>query len=118
MVTKTQLIYWLHKLGAFWSYTKEGLENMPDNVLIEHALRWGEVRDLRALFELFPDRKIKTVWHEKLIPQAHLYPHNYYLARIFFGIEDPETYIKSRQKPFSRYERIKNINPRNIQGDS
>ncbi len=108
MSDKTKLIQQLKNQGAFWSYGEEGLQNLPDAVLIETTLKMGDVPEIQLLFKLFTIEAIKAVWHQKLIPNQRLYPHNYYLARIFFDIENPEAYIKPLQKQYSRYERIKN----------
>ena len=110
MTAKTDLIQRLKKQGAFWSYAKEGIENLPDRILIEEALRMGDVEEIQQLFRIYPIEQIKQVWHEKLIPDQRIYPHNYYLALIFFDIENPREYIKPLQKKYSRYERLKNVN--------
>ena len=95
----------LRKLGAFWNYEPDAL--IPDEVLIAEGLRWGDVEELLEIFRRFPLPKIRTIWREKLIPDTRLYPHNYYLALIFFNIKNPKRYILPLQKKYSRYERIK-----------
>ncbi|MCS7028108.1 MAG: hypothetical protein NZ519_05025 [Bacteroidia bacterium] len=103
---KKQLIEKLCSIGAFWSYDLSSCI-VPDEVLIETALRWGDVEEISALFRIFPKTLVRKVWQEKLIPDIRLQAHNYYLARIFFNIQNPQRYIKSLQKKFSRYERIR-----------
>lgn len=104
---KLTLIEKLKATGAFWSYATESFPNLPDEILIEEALRMADVAELQTLFRLFPLAKIRQVWREKLIPDARIYPHNYYLALIFFNIKNPKRYILPLQKKYSRYERIK-----------
>lgn len=109
--SKTTLINKLKENGAFWSYDKKVLdEEVPDPVLIEQALRMGNVPELLALFDLFTFEQIKQVWHERLIPHQRIYPYNDYLAKVFFKIDNPADYIKPLQKHYGRYERIKNAN--------
>jgi hypothetical protein len=108
MSSGSELIYDLKKRGGFWSYSEDILDTIPDTLLIEEALRRGEVKDIKLLFDLFSVKKIKQVWKEKIIPDKRIYGHNYYLAKIFFNINAPGRYIKSMQKKYNRYERIKN----------
>ena len=104
---KTELIKQMDSKGAFWSYDVSGSENVPDNILIEHALRWGDVPEILTLFKLFQKNKIKSVWETSLIPDKRIFPHNYYLARVFFDVDDAKTYILTLQKKNSRYEKLK-----------
>lgn len=103
-MNKPNLIARLRQLGAFWSYAPEA--DISDEILTEEALRWGDVTEIQALFELFPLAYIKKVWREKLLPDTRIYAHNYYLALIFFNIKNPKKYILPLQKKYSRYERI------------
>ena len=106
MNNKQQLIHQLKYQGAFWSYAEKALSNMPDVVLIEEALMMGDVSELLLLFKLFPPGKVKQVWHEKLLPDKQIYPHNYCLAKVFFNIKHPDQHIKRMQNRYSRFEQI------------
>ncbi len=101
---KEDFITRLRQLGAFWSYAPEA--NISDEVLIEEALRWGDVEELLTLFKLYPLSHIRNVWREKMIPDERIYRHNFYLAAIFFNIENPKRYILSIQKKYNRYDRL------------
>lgn len=102
---KTDLLAQLRKAGALWSYAPAS--DLPDPMLIEACLRWGDVAELKTLFRLFGKPRIRQIWREKLIPDERIYPHNYYLALIFFDIKNPQRYIRPLQKKLSRHERIK-----------
>lgn len=110
MTAEQQLTQQLKKTGAFWSYSSESLSDLSDKLLIEECLRWGDVPEIIQLFSLFSVQTIQNVWEQQLIPDERIYPHNYYLAKIFFDIEKPDNYIKPLQKKYSRYERIKQFN--------
>lgn len=97
----------LRQLGAFWSYAAEA--NISDEVLIEEALRWGDVDELQTLFKMFAVKEIKKVWREKMLADERIYRHNFYLAAIFFNIQNPKRYILPLQKRNNRYERIKKL---------
>ena len=108
-LTKPELIDKLKSQGAFWSYQIDNPEEVPDSILIEQTLRWGDVPEILALFDMFPSQKIKSVWEMTMLPDKRIYPHNYYLARIFFKIDEPKKYILSLQKQNSRHERLKKL---------
>ncbi|MFB6306646.1 MAG: hypothetical protein ABEH43_06610 [Flavobacteriales bacterium] len=108
MSAKQQLTDQLRSQGAFRSYADNSLSEIPDKILIEEALRMGDVPELILLFKLYSNEYIKQTWQEKLLPDQRIYPHNYYLAKVFFNIKHPEHYIEHYQNQFSRYERIKN----------
>jgi hypothetical protein len=104
--TKPLLILRLRELGAFWSYALDA--NISDEVLIEEGLRWGDVEELQILFKLFAFKEIKRVWREKMLADERIYRHNFYLAAIFFNIQNPKRYILPLQKKYNRYEKLNN----------
>lgn len=106
-IEKQQLVSRLRQLGGAWSYAPDA--PLPDNVLIEEVLRWGDVDELEALFKLFDRATIRNIWREKLIPDERVYRHNYYLALIFFNIKNPKRYMTPLQKKYSRYEKLKQL---------
>lgn len=108
-MTKPELLNKLKRQGAFWSYQIDNPAEVPDSILIEQTLRWGDVPEILVLFNLFPMQKIKQIWELTLLPDKRIYPHNYYLARVFFNIDEPEKYILSLQKQNSRYERLRKL---------
>jgi hypothetical protein len=99
----------LKSLGALWSYSVDALKSMPENLLIEEALRYGDVPEIMMVFKLYPLKLVRQVWREKMIPDQRIYGHNVYLASIFFNIENPKRYILPLQKKLSRYERIRKL---------
>lgn len=105
----TGLALRLKKMGAFWSYQPEALTSLPEDVLIEECLRWGDVPELNDLFALFPLANIRKVWREKMLPDLRVYPHNYYLAMVFFNIKNPKRYILPLQNKNSRYARLQSL---------
>ena len=108
-MNKIELIKELNKKGIFWSYDITNPNKVPDNIIIEHVLRWGDVSDILMLFKLFDYNHIKQVWGKSLIPDDRIYSHNYYLARVFFNINDVEEYLNHKRKQNNRYERIKKL---------
>lgn len=99
---RTQKYYEKQKLflrtkqkGLFWSYDKK-LEYSKDLdiLLIEKILKYGDFEDLKKLFLLYGKRVIKKVWKEKLIGDTHFIKLNYFLARIFFGMDVEADFFK------------------------
>ncbi len=96
IMTKEKFVYRLKEMGAFWSYSINGLDQIADEMLIEEALKWGDVEEIKEVISLYSLTKVKQVWENHLIQDASLYAHNYYLALIFFNIDLPEYFIKQR----------------------
>jgi hypothetical protein len=93
---RNTLIFNLKEMGAFWSYSVDNLSDMPDDLLIEEALKWGDIIEIKAIFQLFPKDKVQNIWEKYLVPDYSLYPHNYYLARIFFEIDNPNLFLEKK----------------------
>ena len=81
--------------GLFWSYDKklEYSESL-DILLIENVLKYGDFADLKQLFNLYGKRAVKKIWKEKLINDTRFIKLNYFLARIFFGMDVEADFFK------------------------
>ncbi len=92
---KKELYLAAKKRGLFWSYDKT-LEYSPalDLLLIENILKYGDFDDLKKLFSLYDKKVIKKNWKEKLVKDIHFNKVNYFLARIFFGMDVEADYFK------------------------
>ena len=91
----------LHKLKAencFWSYDKDSIKDVPDDILIEKTLVYLDLPEIDALFSIFPFQKVKKVWLKHLVPQGeYLYTLNRFLAWYYFHIKRPDAYLKSME---------------------
>ena len=68
---------------------------IPDDILIEKTLIYLDVEDINRLFMIYPSKKIKSVWRERLIIQGeYYYKLNRLLAWLYFGIKNPDKYLK------------------------
>lgn len=93
-IKKLRLWRQLEKMGCVWSYAK-GAQTVDDNVLIEKALLYLEFEDLHKLRELYPMRRLRSVWRTRLVSQGDYYGIiNWLLAAMFFGIKKPDKYLK------------------------
>lgn len=104
---KNQVVENLRKRGALWSYAPEA--DLPDAVLIEETLRWGEVAELKWLFTYFGYSQVRQVWEQTLVADARIYRHNYYLALIFFDIAEPKIFLQNAQNKNSRFARLQQL---------
>jgi hypothetical protein len=81
--------------NAFWSYDKSSIVLIPDDVLIEKVLLLLDIKDVQALFYLFPKKVIKKIWQDVVLPRDPLYRNiNKLYAFMFFNIEHPDRYIR------------------------
>lgn len=95
--------------NAFWSYNKQklALNDVSDDMLIENTLIHGDVKDIVLLFDLFTKDVIVAVWKSKLCMENKYEKLNYYLAKIFFDIDDVKSFMNINTN--SRYERLKQL---------
>jgi hypothetical protein len=50
--------------------------------------------DIELLFELFPRKRIRSVWRERMAVQGdHMLALNVAIATKYFGIKEPEKYL-------------------------
>lgn len=85
-----QAVELFHKLrdkGLFWSYSR-AIEFSPDkqDLLIETALKFSDIDDIRQLLKIYGTRVIYRVWNDHLKDDPHFKKLNYFLARIFFNL--------------------------------
>ena len=80
---------------GFWSFNMQPGMDIPEDILIEKSLIYLDIEDINRLFVLFPSKKIKTIWIERLVIQGeYYYKLNRLLAWLYFDIKDPDKYIK------------------------
>ena len=89
----------LAEMGCLWSYEKNP-KDIDDDLLIEKALLYLEFEDLHKLNELYPMRRLKEVWRDRLVSQGAYYGIiNWLLAAMYFDIKKPDKYLKRYGKP-------------------
>ena len=93
---KQNLLDQLKKEHCFWSFNESSMQQIPDDVLIEKVLVYLDLPDIDKLFTIFSFKKVKRVWLEQLVPQQDYYHSlNRFLAWWYFGIKNPDTYLKA-----------------------
>lgn len=86
----------LVKQRVFWSYKNPEPDLIPDDILIEKTLIDLDIEDINKLFLIFPKRKIKKIWNDKIvINDAQFHSMNLLIALLYFKIKNPEVYLKS-----------------------
>lgn len=85
MENKEILFKFAKDLNLFWSYSKDiALNDIPEEILIEKILTYGDIKELILLFNTYPYNILYKVWTEELIPDKRLEEVNYFLAKFFF----------------------------------
>lgn len=96
---KSDFIKQLETKHIFWSYSTK--MDLPDKIVIEHTLKFGDVVDIINLFKIFEESEISRVWLETMSNDERFERTNFYL--LMFFLKNVE-----KNKPFeTRYERIK-----------
>ncbi|MGN0057925.1 MAG: hypothetical protein ACI363_06770 [Phocaeicola plebeius] len=95
-IQKQELVERLKRERCFWSYKEDSIKDIPDDFLIEKTLLHLDLDDIDRLFQLYPYRKVKQVWVDRLVPQEeYLHTLNRFLAWYYFRCKRPDTYLKS-----------------------
>ena len=95
-IDKNILIKKLIERNSFWSGKIQQDTPVPDDILIEKTLIYLDIDDINKLFDLFPYRKIKQVWRNRIVIQGDYYRSlNKLLAWLYFDIKNPDKYIKT-----------------------
>ena len=89
------LISKLIKTKRFWSYDVSNNTAIPDEILIEKTLIYLDIDDINLLFSIYPYKKIKQVWLERIAIQGAFFVRlNRFLAWMYFHIKNPDRYLK------------------------
>ena len=85
--------------AVFWSYCGFIVTSLDDDSVIEAALVHLNIEDFPLLLEIWDIVHIKRVWKDRLVSQGkRMNIRNYSLAERFFGIQNPEEYLKRNAK--------------------
>ena len=92
---RNQLIRELAMNRVFWSYKKTDPDSIPDDILIEKTLTNLDIEHINKLFLIFPKRKIRNIWNEKIVVNdAQFHSMNLLFANLYFYIKDPDGYLE------------------------
>jgi len=95
----------LREKQVFWSYSNN--VDIPDEIVVEHTLKYGDIIDIIELFKLFPKDFIVKIWLKTMSTDYRFDKTNHYLKLFFF--KNLEKY-----KPVeTRYEKIKRFSEKN-----
>lgn len=106
-MTRSAFIDHIFNKNWLWSYDPRAKDQVPENVIIEHALLYADVEELQQLFTLFDNQVIESVWREKLLFQARYKKLNTYLAKFFFNISNAEEFVNQHLIEYPRLERFR-----------
>ena len=80
----------------FWSYSREiSAEDMRAETLVETVLKYGDVADIRLIFNYYGRDYLLDVWAKRILFDSRFRKLNFYLAKVFFEV-DPEQIKKER----------------------
>ena len=85
--------------NAFWSYQVQSFDEIPDEELIEKCFTVLDMNDIDLMFELFPRKRIRQVWQERMAIQGeYMQMLNIMIAMYYFGIKDPERFLARTER--------------------
>jgi hypothetical protein len=104
---KRFLLKKLKENHVFWSFdsSKIDVNNISDDFLITKTLIHLDLSDINMLFFYYKPDFIKKVWREQMaISGDYLWTLNRFLAWYYFGIKNPDKYLKTIEtKHINRY---------------
>ncbi len=90
------LIEDLKQHHCLWSYEKNSVQDIPDDVLVELVMLYLDIDEIDLLFKLFGYKKIKKAWIENVVAQGErYYTLNYFFAWYYFHAKSPRSYVKA-----------------------
>jgi hypothetical protein len=93
--------------NLFWSYSVNNAEIIPDELLIEQVLTFGEPEDIILLKKYYRSSEIKHVWQQHLLPDFRYKNANVWLAKAFFNIKKANEYIEKYTIKENRYDHLR-----------
>lgn len=85
--------------NAFWSYKVQSFDSIPDTEIIEKCFTVLDIDDIDLMFELYPRNLIFKVWKEQMaIKGDYMQMLNVMIVMYYFGIKEPEKYLKKIEK--------------------
>ena len=96
IMSKQKITTYLIQHNHLWSYDAGQVKNLPDSILIEHALLYCDVEGLLLLFESFDKEDIRYVWEQKIVPHRRYHKLNFYLGLFFFRIKNIRHFLEQR----------------------
>lgn len=95
---RERLVRKLEVENRFWSYAGESVSCISDDNLIVMTLKYLDVEDIDSLFILFPRKKVKKEWRDRMIPEGdYLRTLNRFIAWYYFGVKYPDRYLKAME---------------------
>ncbi len=83
-----------------WSYDVMKLDpnKIPDKIIIEKLLLLGDLRDWENLKQIYDKEVLYSQWMENIVPYHMYQKKQVEMARFFFDIPNPETFLKKARK--------------------
>ena len=85
-------------MHVFWSYKIPERNAISDEVLIEKVLLHSDLDSIYKLFDMFPEKQIRSIWEQRLLPDERMFSTNLLFAFLLFRIKDPRGFIKLKIK--------------------
>jgi hypothetical protein len=113
ILSKSTLFDSIKAKGLFWSYAPTiNYSADKDNLLCETVLKYADIDDIRSLFALYGEAKVKEVWEQSVKSDSRFKRLNYFIARVFFHLDveasDFENLKSIRLSKLLKTNRIKN----------
>lgn len=95
MCPKERLFENFKAKGLFWSYDGSvGFEQVGDDILIEHAIKYSDFEDIERLFNIYDRETLFSVWEREIKDDLRFKRINLLIARFFFKMDVEADYFQ------------------------
>jgi len=86
------------KRELLWSYNKENLNSLSNELIISKMLSGGDHEDWNDLKRAFDIASIRNVWENQMLMGGLQFEKQKQLVRYFFNSKNPSQYILNRKR--------------------
>lgn len=84
--SKQNLLERLTSKGLLWSYDVHTANDIPDDVLLEHVMKYGDVDEIYSALEIFGKEKMQQIWENTIKYDYRFIKLSVFLARMIFKL--------------------------------
>ena len=81
-----------------WSYDVSNIKRLPEELIIEKYLQFGNKSDWNNLRQAFDEKKIRAVWSNQMLLSGRDLEKQEQIVAYFFNAANPEKYISALKK--------------------
>lgn len=86
------------KRHVLWSYDLSAVSELPDELVIEKLLQFGNKEDWNELAAAYDRKQIQSVWESQMLMSGRELDRQKEIVQRFFHIKNPAKYIADKKR--------------------